>query len=155
MKRRSYHLSHALSLLIEASLECREFASLRASIKDKGYLDQYCTITMGTSRRAGHTTALVKAAKGFFSKPLFVTPNEGMLQNIKDVVDDLGLKEDMKEAKFVSAEQIKRSYARGIDCDAILVDMAFGLSSGQREAIREHAMACLPSHPDFCLIYVQ
>lgn len=164
-RRRSYHLGHALGLLIEASLECREFAPLSRGLissdgsRDlqtswKSHLDQYCTITMGTARRAGHTTALVKTAKEFFSKPLFVTPNEVMLRNITSVIDDLGLKEGLKEAKFKTAEQIKRNYARGVDCDAILVDCAFGVSAGQRKAIEEHALAVLPKHPDFCLIYV-
>ena len=144
-----FHLGHVLSLLVESSLERRKFAALYSSIKNRAYLDQYCTIRMGTARGSGHTTALVQVAKEYFSKPLFVTPNVMMSNCVKGIAGDMRL----EGANFMSVEQVKRSFAR--DCDAILVDCAFMLSNGQRDAIEEHAMACLPGHPDFCLIYVQ
>lgn len=104
---------------------------------------------MSTSRRAGHTHAIASAAR-MFSRPIVMAPSEMIGRTLVELV-----KNDDK-IMFFSAEAMARNSARGYDCDAILVDCAFGLSSRQKEHIENHALACLPHHADsFCLVYVE
>lgn len=156
---KSIHLlDSALKILIQASLEERKYSR---GLDGKRFLNEYCTIKMSTARRAGHSHALLNIAM-LFEKPMIATPTKFMLDQLEEVWNTLW-DESWKrmallsrQARFVSAESMARGTARVIDCDAILVDCAFGLSTRQREAIEDHASAVLPMHTDtFCLVYVQ
>jgi len=153
-------LDSALKILIQASLEERKAAdpSLNGS---KSFLNEYCTIKMSTARRAGHSHALLNVAM-LFENPMIVTPTRFMLEQLEEVWHTLWddswkrMTNLSRLARFVSAESMARGTARGIDCDAILVDCAFGLSTRQREAVEDQAEAVLSRHLEtFCLIYIQ
>lgn len=142
----TYLLDSALKILIYASIEHRKVAHKEQGLKL--FLNNYCTIKMNTARRAGHTHAVAVAAR-MFSRPIVMAPNEMIGRGLINLV-----KNDDK-IMFFSAEAMARGSAIGYDCDAILVDCAFGLSSRQKEHIEDHALAYLPKHSDtFCLAYV-
>ena len=147
----TYLLDSALKILIYASIEHRKnfFRQFSETKMDRGILNNYCTVRMSTARGGGHTHAVAEAAR-MFAKPIVMSPSEGIGRRLLELV------KDDDKIMFFSAEAMARGSARGYDCDAILVDCAFGLSSRQIEHVEYHALACLPKHGDtFCLVYVE
>lgn len=161
-----YHVEYALKILIEASWRGRqcELERFRLSneIRVPGldnpvpvprstdpllFLNNYCTIKLGTARGSGHTTALLSATR-LFTLPIVLFPNVSMAHHALRFSCP---KND--NARLLSFRQL--NYARGLDYDSIMVDCSFMLGSSELNSITGMCTARLSRCPErFCLIFV-
>jgi len=161
-----YHVEYALKVLIEASWRGREHELKQfrqpSEVKVDGlekpfpitsrvdpmiFLNNYCTVKMGTARRSGHTTALLSATR-LFTLPIVLFHNASMA----DLAIDSTCPKN-ENARFLSFRQLNQ--ARGLEYDAIMVDCSFLLGGKDMQEITSMCMATLPRFPGrFCLILV-
>jgi len=146
------HLEHALAILIEASIKTR--AELRApwtTSSPKAFLDQFCTIRMSSSRRAGHSTAIIRMAATLFDNPIITAPSVSIVRHVeREAEATLGT----RQSKITFLPIVNFRSQRGKECDAIFVDCAFLMSAKDTREVEELALSSL-SNRNFCLVYVQ
>lgn len=142
-----YHVEYALKILVEASWRNRQLV-IRDALTSPMFLNEYCTIRMSTARRSGHTSSLLSVSR-LFKSPIVLFPNVSMADHVlkrDDVCRNLN-------GKYLSFRQL--DHARGYDYDAILVDCAFMLGSGDLERVKQMCSACLTRYQErFCLVLV-
>ena len=71
-------LRKAISLLLDISAESQVESSIRSEIEECRWSEEFCTIRVGTSRRAGHSTASRSMAKEFSGTLIIATSTSEM-----------------------------------------------------------------------------
>jgi hypothetical protein len=125
------------------------------------FFNEFCTISLKTARRGGHSTASAKVGYEFFNDVLFLSPNYNMGQNLMRLFADsvnksgeriysstrnaIKVKEHddkFSTYKFESYENFGRNSdleyrTKGWSFEAIIVDPAFGMKKKQKKALEE------------------
>jgi len=120
MYERAEKLYKAAELLLDVCKEMQNEA--RKFFKEDqiiAFAKEFCTVKLGTSRRAGHTTLINLLLKRKFPKSLVLFPNNGLAKNYKIHYD-----ENDHQAVF-STERSNQDKWRGIDeLNAVIIDCA-------------------------------
>tara|TARA_B100000614_G_scaffold262909_1_gene300816 strand:+ start:294386 stop:294823 length:438 start_codon:yes stop_codon:yes gene_type:complete len=101
----------------------------------KSWLNEWCTIKVGCSRRSGHDYAIANMARDF-QHPMFLSMNLQQAAIVEKEVDryapDVG-------ARFFSVNNLRSAYGIS-DVDAVFVNTCSFLSESKLDSIREFAM---------------
>lgn len=133
---------------------------------------EFCTIKMTTSRRAGHTTAICKAALEHFKRAAILSYNQNMnsrtrvvfrnvvnkypIDNVitKDTSDTIEVNHDNKYF-FYSIGQIDHISELKGSVEAVFVDCAFMLSKEKTDKIYDLFGSTMSEYPQNFFIFVQ
>jgi predicted AAA+ superfamily ATPase len=125
----------AIDLLIDNSLYIRK-VSMAKSLQTFIKLSDFCTIKVMGARRTGHTTA-IEIVSQRFKKAAVVVPLQQMTTH--------GYK-----LPVFSIDQV--DHMRGLDLDAVFVDLASIMSGTQIKSLKAVCEGFLSQQPEFCLI---
>lgn len=117
----------------------------RDTFSDKLWLNEHCTIKLGTYRRAGHTTSAIYLSK-YYKKVLYISTLKNNLKNLK-VPDDTSI--TLRNYNYLTSDSI-----RSTDYDIIILDPVSLLSSKQLESIKD-VCAPISKYKNFVLVLLQ
>lgn len=139
-------LKKILKQLVTANMAAQEENQLfKNRISDKTWLNESCTIKLGTNRQAGHTTAGLYLGK--FYKILYVSPF--YKKNL------LSLKAPSpSNIIFYQADSLIYEKIRGSDFDIVVVDTVSLLQPKQLEDIK-NGCAAICKNKEFVLVLLQ
>jgi hypothetical protein len=107
----------------------------RHTASSKSWLNEWCTIKIGCSRRSGHDYAIANMARDF-QHPMFLSMNLQQASIVERVVDRYA---PGVGARFFSINNLRS--AEGIsDVDALFVNTSSLLSESKLDSIRDFAM---------------
>lgn len=136
-------ISSILSTLIVNSLEFRdEHKDIKLFQPDfkKSYLKEYCTISLQSHRRSGHTTAIIENIEKF-QNPLVIAMNLRMVERITNQIREQSYPTNIKFASFYTFENEIRG---SLPCDGIFVDTASLMSKEKKETLYDVLTPFLP-----------
>ncbi len=117
----------------------------RDTVSDKLWLNEQCTVKLGTGRQAGHTTSGVYL--GEFYDVLFISPSAHMLSNLKKLAD-------VSHLTTWWADNLIYDKIRGSQYDVVVVDTISVLTSKQLEDIK-NGCATICKNKEFVLVLLQ
>ena len=156
----------ALELLFENSCLMQDYFNKTKTNGGISDYKEFCTVKLCSSRRSGHSSALVKLALKYFKSALFMTPNFEMAKRLNILVSNKSLvkrqtvtemeSEDGDHYYFTSfSEKIKFDHIKGIKLDAILIDCASFLSSSMEEKIYRELSVTMSCNDRKFFIFVE
>lgn len=160
---------HALELLVKNSQLMQRHRNYDLpALSDKGFLKEMCTVKLCSSRRTGHSTALVKFAYRNFNGAIFVTKTAEMARRLNHLFLEHVSKEEVVKYTHSLVElipivmnpesvledpttrvyhftSVNKHYnsLREIKTDAIMVDCSSIIPQNQLDNIYETLSPCM------------
>jgi len=106
----------ALECLVLNSIEQQNIAKTvghKERSSTQQWLQEWCQIIVGSPRRIGLTTSMIKIANSYFDHPVFILPNDSRVKTLRKMV---------KEEGFITSINLLRKLSRGRDFDAIFCE---------------------------------
>lgn len=134
---------------------------------DLGYLNEFCTVRMCSSRGSGHTTSMCKLAKEYFDKVIFLSPNHDMSERLNDCFQNLHSSRIEKSSRhkdeivtqsghYLFGSHNSLNNFRGMDCEAVFIDGTFMLNTISKEnEIYSTLAPCMKKYPQRFFIFIQ
>ena len=156
----------ALELLFENSCLMQDYFNKTKTHGGVSDAKELCTIKLCSSRRSGHSYALVNLALKYFQSALFLAPNLGMTKRLSALVCSKSLVNKCTATKVETKDESHyyfRSFSektnfdcmRGIKLDAILVDRASFSSNSMEERIYHELSMCMSWNDRRFFIFVE
>ena len=133
-------------ILLSAHTQELPFAKDAKHLDPKAYLKEYCTVRCQTSRRAGHSTALIRASGDLFDVPLVFSLNRDCIKRLKERWFQLYLDTPPWNLMYLlSKAGIKKAFSETKDTkvEAVIVDIASMVSSADLEAVYDGSISFL------------
>jgi len=141
----------ALKYLIEVSEDFQINHGKEFHCSPKQYAKEFCTIRAMTSRRGGHTFAILKLIKEKFNKVVFL----GINQDISEIVKDEARKLETENKIFFATHNNFHGLVGG-NFEAVFIDCSWSLSKKQIEDIYDVFIPTLiSSGKPYFFVFVQ
>jgi len=168
MKSKQYFVYDALKILMEISKNAQ--VANQESFKEIGtmrWTKEFCTVRASTSRRGGHTEAIMRLIEEESLNIGCFSPNHDTVESITKVYNetkeklfknpDVGWIYTFGNLEFCkSFQSSSHNDIRGRDLsglDAIVFDNSFNLSDNQQNEIYRNLMPAIFLKRDFCPFY--
>lgn len=139
-------LRKILKQLVKDNIKYQEeHQDLKSIVSEKNWLNEACTVKLGTNRQAGHTTSAIYLSK-YYNKILYISTLKNNLKNLK-ISDDTSI--NLCNYNYLTSDSI-----RGTDYDIVIIDPVSLLSSKQLESIKDMC-APLSKYKNFVLVLLQ
>lgn len=139
-------LRKILKQLVTDNMSVQKYnQQFKEGVSEKLWLNEYCTVKLGTCRQAGHTTSGVYLGK--FYNVLFISPSPHMLSNLKKLTD-------VSHVTTQWADDSIGDKIRGSRYDVVVVDTISVLTSKQLEDIK-NGCATICKNKEFVLVLLQ
>ena len=127
-------------------------------LSPKEFIKEICMIKLGGHRRAGHTSAILRAWEAYFDKVAIIFLNNDMKQMAQENSKEICQERTLERMHLFNVHTFELS-SRGYDFDAVLVDCAWGLSTKELDSVikacEPFAAACRGNSKPFCLALIQ
>lgn len=143
------------------SLDCRPKCDYTIS-----YFNEFCTVRMCTSRGSGHSTAICRVAREYFSRVIFLSFNLSMAERLRETfcsleVDSFEFIKNKQEIQtrgggrywFGSTKSLDSF--RGVECEAVFIDGTFDLTDKNKDLIYLTLAPCMKNYPQRFFVFIQ
>jgi hypothetical protein len=146
--QRGDKLAFAGNLLIEACAETQKIA--QEFRRDKQFSKEFCTVRLGSSRRAGHDYASARIIRDNFKSVIYVSSSQPMSAIAKNECKAIGIDH---RVVWATPSHLRSGFTDGLDAEAVIVNSASSMTKDVLDSIYELTLPNLVLHdPKFWIL---